>query len=133
MSARDDILAAIRRSGAMPDGQDPEARMAAHRANLVPQRAASLDPPGRAALFVAMAEEVQATVARVGADAVAAEVARYLASGNLPPTFVMSPDPALDQYGWDAHPFLEIRRGRAVEADAAGVTGAFAGIARPAR
>ena len=40
-------------------------RVAAHRRNLIPARAAALDDAARIELFVAMAEEVQTTVARV--------------------------------------------------------------------
>jgi L-lactate dehydrogenase complex protein LldG len=57
------------------------------------------------------------------------EIARYLAERNLPTVLVMAPDPALDRYDWSAAPLLSIHRGRATEADAVGVTGAFAGIA----
>ena len=69
-------------------------RVARHRRNLIPARAAALDDAGRIELFVAMAEEVQTTVARVASEAaVPAEVARYLAAENLPAELVMAPDP----------------------------------------
>src|SRR5439155_21353361 len=101
MSARNDILAGIRR--ALRRGPVPAdvasglvERVAAHRRNLIPARAAALDRAARIDLFVAMAEEVQTTVARVAANAaVPAEVARYLAAENLPAELVMAPDPSL--------------------------------------
>ena len=119
MSARDDILGGIRRAfgrGTLPaeSAAALDLRLAEHRRNLVPARAAALDPAARINLFVAMAEEVQATVTRVAADAeVPAEVARYLAAENLPAELAMAPDPALDAIPWDERPLLQIRRGRA--------------------
>jgi L-lactate dehydrogenase complex protein LldG len=135
MSARDDILGGIRR--ALNRGPVPAEtaaalaeRVAAHRRNLIPARAAALDPPARIDLFVAMAEEVQTTVARIASDdAVPAEVARYLAAMNLPAELVMAPDPALDAIPWDRRPLLTIRRGRAEAGDAASLTPCLAAIA----
>src|SRR5215469_2547841 len=128
MSVRDDILAGIRRAlDRGPVSTETAAmldrRLAEHRRNLVPVRAAALDPASRIDLFVAMAEEVQTTVTRVAADAeVPAEVARYLAAENLPAEVVMAPDPGLDAIPWDERPLLQIRRGRAEAADAVSIT-----------
>jgi L-lactate dehydrogenase complex protein LldG len=81
-SARDAILGGIRRAlkrGPL-SAETASAlaeRVAVHRRNLVPARAAALDHTGQVDLFVAMAEEVQTTVARVASDAdVPGEVAR---------------------------------------------------------
>jgi len=134
-TAREDILGNIRR--ALRRGPVPaEAaaglaeRIAAHRRNLIPARATALDRASRIDLFVAMAEEVQTTVARVAADAaVPAEVARYLAAENLPAELVMAPDPALDAVPWDTRPLLAIRRGRAEAGDAVSLTPCVAAIA----
>jgi len=134
-AARDAILAAIRRS--LNRGPlDPataaalRARVAAHRRNLIPMRAAALDHPARVNLFVAMAEAVQATVARLSSiDAVPEAVAAYLAAENLPAELVMAPDPGLDQIPWEMRPLLRIRRGRAEAADAVSLTPCFAAIA----
>jgi L-lactate dehydrogenase complex protein LldG len=41
----------------------------------------------------------------------------------------MTPDPKLDAIPWAARPMLELRRGRAEDSDAAGITGAFAAVA----
>jgi L-lactate dehydrogenase complex protein LldG len=135
MSARDDILGGIRsalRRGRLPaeTGVALDARIAAHRRNLVPSRAVALDHAERLALFVEMAEEVQTTVARVAAAAdVPAEVARYLAAENLPAELVMAPDPALDAIPWQRRPLLSIRRGRAEAGDAVSLTPCLAAIA----
>jgi L-lactate dehydrogenase complex protein LldG len=41
----------------------------------------------------------------------------------------MTPDPRLDDIPWDQRPMLEIRRGRAEDADQVGITACFAGVA----
>src|SRR5204863_2293238 len=97
---------------------------------LIPERAASLDPAARLDLFVAMAEEVQTTVARVlSNDAVPGEVARFLAAENLPAELVMAPDPTLDAIPWDARPLLTIRRGPAEPGDAVSLAPCLAAVA----
>src|SRR5215471_361552 len=133
--AREQILAGIRRSlkrGRLDAARETELRerVAAHRRNLVPARAAALDDPGRVDLFVEMAEEVQATVAPVNSPATVPEaVARYLAAENLPTELVLAPDPCLDEIPWGDRPLLCIRRGRAEAGDAVSLTPCFAAIA----
>ena len=134
-TARDDILAGIRRS--LKRGRlDPDAeaelarRVAAHPRNLVPARATALDHAAQVALFAVMAEAVQATVAHVPSPAAVPEtVARYLAGENLPAQLVMAPDPGLDDIPWASRPLLQIRRGRAEADDAVSLTPCFAAIA----
>jgi L-lactate dehydrogenase complex protein LldG len=134
-AARDDILGGIRRAlwrGSLSPDKTAELteRIAAHRRNLVPARAAALDPAARADLFVAMAEEVQTSVARVASeDDIPAEVARYLAAENLPAELVVAPDPSLDAIPWELRPLLQIRRGRAEPQDGVSLTPCLAGIA----
>ncbi|MGD9616648.1 MAG: lactate utilization protein C [Alphaproteobacteria bacterium] len=135
MGARDDILGAIRqglRRGPLPAETRAALaeRIALHRRNLIPARAAALDDAARIDLFVAMAEEVQTTVARLASEAeIPAEVARYLAAENLPAELVMAPDPALDRIPWHERPLLRIRRGRAEPRDAVSLTPCLAAIA----
>jgi len=135
MTARDDILGGIRRAlrrGPLPTGVQAELaeRVDTHRRNLVPARAAALDPPARLELFVAMAEEVQTTVTRVAAAAdIPAEVVRYLAAENLPAELVMAPHPALDAIPWQTRPLLQVRRGRAEPGDAVSLTPCLAAVA----
>jgi L-lactate dehydrogenase complex protein LldG len=132
---RDQILGGIRarlgRGKLDPAAREAlEARLTTHRRNLVPARAAALDHAAQVALFVAMAEEVDATVARVASAAeVPGAVADYLSRQNLPARLVMTPDPRLSDIPWDARPLLEIRTGRAEDGDAAGITASFAAIA----
>ena len=133
--AREQILAGIRRSlkrGRLDAARETELRdrVAAHRRNLVPARAAALDDPGRVDLFVDMAEGVQATVARVNSPAAVPEaVARYLAAENLPADLVLAPDLSLDDILWDARPLLRTRRGRAEAGDTVSLTRCFVAIA----
>ena len=133
--AREQILASIRHSlkrARLEPAREAELRerVAAHPRNLVPARAAALDEQGRVDLFIAMAEEVQATVARVNSSAaVPDEVARYLAAENLPAELVLAPDPSLDEMPWSERPLLRIRRGRAEASDAVSLTPCNAAIA----
>jgi L-lactate dehydrogenase complex protein LldG len=131
--ARADMLGRIR-AALEPHRSEGErasaaARLAQHPPSLIPARAKGLDAAALAALFTAMAEEADATVARV-ADAgdVPREVARYLAERNLPARLVAAPDARLDGLPWQ-ETALEMRRGMAEDADAVGVTGSFAAVA----
>ena len=133
--ARDQILGSIRRSlkrGAL-DGAaraDLEQRLAEHRTNLIPARAAALPHAAQIDLFLKLAEEVQTSVTRVASAAeVPAAVADYLSQRNLPSRLVMTPDPQLQDIPWSERPMLEIRSGRAEDSDQVGVTACFAGIA----
>ena len=94
---------------------------------IIPARA-DLDRAGRIEMFVRQAEAVQTSVRRLHDDAqIPAAVLEYLRATNLPMRLVVAPDPALDRPDWPA--MLEIRRGRAEDADPVGLTTAFAGIA----
>ncbi len=134
-AARDAILAGIRSSlkrGPLAPQRQAElhAQVAAHRRNLIPQRATALDHAGRVDLFAAMAEDVQATVARVPSPAAVPEaVAHYLAAENLPAELAMAPDRSLDDIPWGSRPLLRIRRGSARAADVVSVTPCFAAVA----
>jgi len=135
MSARDEILGRIRTGlgrGALAGdaAAGVAARVAEHRRNLIPARARSLKPAARVDLFVAMAEAVQTTVARVSGDiGIPAEVARYLAAENLPAEIAMAPDPGLASIPWSERPLLNIRRGKAEPGDAVSLTPCLAAIA----
>jgi L-lactate dehydrogenase complex protein LldG len=105
-------------------------RVAAHQRNLIPARAMALDHAGQVDLFITMAGEVQATVARVGSLAAVPEaVADYLAAENLTAELVVAPDPNIDAIPWEARPLLRIRRGRAEGADKVSLTPCHAAIA----
>jgi L-lactate dehydrogenase complex protein LldG len=128
---RDAVLGRLRRALGRADRTAAERAVAERLANpqpgIIPARA-DLDLDGRIALFISQAEAVQTTVRRVSGDAqIPAAVVDYLRASNLPTRLVVGPHPALDRPDWPA--MLEIRRGRAEDADAVGLTIAFAGIA----
>ena len=89
MSARDEILAAVRRSLHVTGEEAPrraavEARLAQAPAGIIPERGQG-EAGERAATFKAEAALAQASLAEVAAAAdVPAEVARYLRENNLP-------------------------------------------------
>jgi L-lactate dehydrogenase complex protein LldG len=134
-NGREQILGSIRKSlkrGPVTEARASElrAKLEAHRRNVIPQRAAGLDPAAQVELFIRMAEGVQASVARVKSAAeVPGAVADYLAEKNLPSKLVMTPDPRLDGMPWADRPLLEIRRGRAEDGDLTGITACVAGVA----
>jgi L-lactate dehydrogenase complex protein LldG len=131
--ARSQILNGIRRSLHRGELAGP-ARNAVEERLAAPPRGpsvarAQLEQPAKVDLFCQWAETNNATVARVAAAGVAAEVASYLARNNLPASAAMAPAPDLDRYDWSGQKMLTLRRGRAEGSDQVSITGAFAGIA----
>lgn len=131
MSARAAILGRIRGNLGRGDAGESavDERFVRRPAGPRPRRV-ELPRRGLVDLFVAMAEEVDATVARVASlDEAPEAVAGYLAARNLPARLVVAPDARLDGAPWETASTLEVRRGVAAETDTASVTMAFAGIA----
>lgn len=130
MSARTQILGAIRASTGGGDGNVVRERIAGHARHTVPARATG-DCSALVERFVDMASSVETTFTRVADMAeVPAVLSDYLARENLPARVVMAPDKDLDTAPWkETAPLLEIRRGVPVEADQVSVTSAFAGVA----
>lgn len=132
--SRDAVLGKLRRSLRRGDNRAAaeravDARLAAHAANIVPERGRQ-DIAGRIALFMAEAAKVDVSIDRVAAlAAVPRAVAAYLSAHNLPAKVTVAPDPALDAVPWRDQPTLGVRRGNAEALDAVTVTGAFAGVA----
>jgi L-lactate dehydrogenase complex protein LldG len=132
-SAREAVLGQLRRAlGRERDAgalrRTIEERLAQAEPNLIPARA-DLDRWGRLRLFTAQAEAVQTTVRRVDRyRSLPGAVASYLREHNLPLRLVMAADPSLAELDWSAA-MLEVRPGRPHDADAVGLTMAFAGIA----
>jgi L-lactate dehydrogenase complex protein LldG len=131
--SRATILNSIRRSlhrGEISGAgrQAAEARLAAPPRGPAVARA-NLPQADKVGLFCQWAETNNATVARVAAADVPAEVAAYLARNNLPAEAAMAPSPALDGYDWGGQKMLSLRRGRGEGGDQVSITGAFAGIA----
>jgi L-lactate dehydrogenase complex protein LldG len=132
-AARSQILDGIRRSlhrGALSGAGRAavEQRLAAPPRGPMVARA-QLPQAEKVALFCQWAEANNATVARVAAPEVPAEIAGYLARNNLPAAAAMAPSPLLDGYDWASQRMLSLRRGRAAASDQVSITGAFAAIA----
>ncbi len=133
MSARDSVLAGVRRSLGVTGTEAPrrfevERRLAEAPAGVVPERGQG-DAGQRLATFKAEAERAQASVAEVATRAeVPAEVARFLRDANCPATVRMGADPRLAAMPW-SETALEISSGPSDGHDLNAVSFAFAGIA----
>jgi L-lactate dehydrogenase complex protein LldG len=132
-STRDAILGRIRRAnGGRP--HDPErqrvvdARLAGKAPGVVPQRG-QLPRDEKVALFIAMAEKVHATTARIsGYDELPAEVSRWLRENNFPADLRICQDPRIAGADFDATA-LTIRRGASDGNDINALSHAEAAIA----
>jgi L-lactate dehydrogenase complex protein LldG len=132
-SARDDILANIRRSLGVTGSEAPRHANVATRlqnapAGLIPARG-QLDPAARVAMFKHQAERAQASVTEVArAEDVPGEVARFLRDRNLPATMRMGADARLAAMPWE-QTALEVTTGRSDGHDPNAVSHAFGGVA----
>jgi L-lactate dehydrogenase complex protein LldG len=132
-SAREDILANMRRSLGVSGAEAPRRANVATRlqnapAGVIPARG-QLDPAGRVAMFKQQAERAQASVAEVvSPDEVPGEVARFLRGHNLPATVRMGADARLAAMPW-GQTALEIATGRSDGGDPNAVSHAFGGVA----
>jgi L-lactate dehydrogenase complex protein LldG len=134
MSARDLILATLRRSLGVTGNEAPRraavaARLAGHPAGVIPARG-QLPPQERLALFVCMAEAAAATTERVasGAD-IPVAVAAFLRGLNLPLRVRHGDDARLAGLPWESAPALEVLRGPSDGHDLAAVSHASAAVA----
>ncbi len=129
MTARDDILGRIRTAINRPAGAAPPSAPAYANQPLIPARAQGT-PAELTKRFIAMAIEAEISIERVSdVGDVAGSIADWLNAEGLPGRAVISPDPAMDAYGWDTAPALEIRRGATRGEDLVSVTPTIAGIA----
>jgi L-lactate dehydrogenase complex protein LldG len=133
MTARDQILAAIRRSLGVTGSEAPRRkeaadRIAGHPRGVIPARGQG-SPQERLDLFVRMVELAAGSVARVGAlDEVPAEVAAFLRRYNLPMAVRRGADPLLAGLPWERAGTLEVST--ALDAGMlSSVSHAFAGVA----
>ncbi len=134
MSARDAVLAAVRRAtgGAVAPGRPAveqafAARLAEPRANLIPERGKGA-PAELIARFVAESEAAAATVSRVAGRArIPAAVADYLAAHGLPRRVRAAP--ALKDVAWPEGIGIAVEYGRADADTPVGLSAAVAGIA----
>src|SRR5215471_11449590 len=113
MTARDQILAAIRRSLGVTGNEAPRRkqvadRIASHPRGVVPARGQGA-PQDRLDTFVRMVELAAGSVVRVGAlDDVPAEVAAFLRRYNLPMEVRRGADPLLAGLPWQRAGTLEV-------------------------
>jgi L-lactate dehydrogenase complex protein LldG len=132
-SAREDILANIRRSlgvsGAeAPRHADVTTRLENAPAGLIPGRG-QLAPAARVAMFKQQAERAQASVAELARpEDVPGEVARFLRDHNLPATIRIGTDARLTAMPW-GETALEVSTGRSDGDDPNAVSHAFGGVA----
>lgn len=129
-TARDEILAKIRTTRAAPLAApnrlgSAEQRLQEPAANLIPARGQT-PAKDRLAQFIAEAERVNASVARVANDgSIPAEIARYLADNNLPSRLKHAP--SLAHLDW-SETLLDVQQGIGAADDEVCVTTAFAGV-----
>lgn len=106
-----------------------KARLRTHGKNTVPERGQG-DGEAQMALFIAEAEQVEATTERLEhVEEVGAAVMRYLAKHNLPGSVKIAPHPLLKNVNWSRHPTLSVAQGRAEDSDQASLSVAVAGVA----
>jgi L-lactate dehydrogenase complex protein LldG len=134
MSARDAVLARIRRSLGVSGADHARREALAARLAEAPRGPAApegrLDRAARVRLFVEKAEAVKASVTRVATPAqVPAAVAEYLRRNNLPAMIRHGEDPRLTALPWRTTPQLSVGAGKAEPDDTAGLSHADAGIA----
>ncbi|GBD49537.1 LutC/YkgG family protein [Methylopila sp. Yamaguchi] len=134
LSAREQVLATIRRSLGVTGQEAPRRfavaeRLKVHPSGVLPARATSKSPAERVRLFVEMAEASAATVSTVSSAAQApAAIAAFLRAHNLAPEIRRGADPRLAELPW-GQTTLTVTEGRSFGDDAAGVSAAFAGVA----
>jgi L-lactate dehydrogenase complex protein LldG len=130
--SRDTIFARIR-AGLGASAATDEARraavtrrLAAHAANLVPERATT-PPPGRAAQLAGFLRGQGATVLDVdGAAAIPSAIATYLRDANLPTKLRHGADPFLDGLPWERVSGFDRQHGAARGDDEVGLSRALA-------
>jgi L-lactate dehydrogenase complex protein LldG len=133
VTARDEILASVRRSLHVSGEEAPRraavaARVAHAPIGIVPARGQG-DPTARIATFKAEAARAAASISEVAsAGDVPAEIARYLREGNMPATLRMGEDPGLAAMPWVATT-IEVSHGPSDGHDLNAVSVAFAAVA----
>ncbi len=132
-SARARIFARIRRSTAKADEAERiaavETRLKFPQRNTVPQRGVG-DEAHRIAVFTRLMEGVGGTVQVLDdINDVPASVAKYLRNTNRPARIRHGKDERLAELPWHRAQTLDVKEGRAEDADTASLTHAFAGVA----
>lgn len=134
MTARDTILASIRRSLGVDGREAPRRKTVAdrlreHPAGVVPKRG-NLAPAARVGLFRAMVEAAAGTVEEIPRPAdVPGAVTAFLRAHNLPMRVRRGEDPRLAAMPWDRERTLEMLEGPSAGDDLVAVAHAFGGAA----
>lgn len=132
MSARNEVLANVRRALGVTGQEGPRRQAVADRLahpqrGVVPARGQKAGAEA-VATFRRYAEAVQTSVTIVStSDEVPAAAARWLAAGNLPATVRIGADPRLAAMPW-GETTLAVSHGASVGDDLNGVSHAFAGV-----
>jgi L-lactate dehydrogenase complex protein LldG len=133
VSARDEVMANIRRSLGVTGDEAPRRAAVAERiskapAGIVPARGQG-DPQAMRATFCAEAERASASLAEVGdASEIPGEIARFLRDNNLPATIRMGEDSRLSALPWSVST-LEVLVGPSDGHDPNGLSAALAAVA----
>jgi L-lactate dehydrogenase complex protein LldG len=134
MSARDAVLASIRRSLGVTGNEAPRRRevadrIASHPRGVIPARG-QVAPREQLDLFARMVELASGTIARVDdlAD-VPAEVAEFLRRHNLPQAARRGADPLLAALPWERAGTLDVSTAASDANALSSVSHAFAGVA----
>ena len=129
MSARDEILATVRRSLHVSGAEAPRLAAVAERLAAAPSGVIPARGQGGVETFKAEALRAAASLTQIdGPEQIPAEIARYLRDNNLPATLRMGADPRLAGLPW-ADTALTMTQGRSDGHDLNGLSVAFAGIA----
>jgi L-lactate dehydrogenase complex protein LldG len=133
MTARDEVLASIRRSLNVTGREAPRRATVTERLANAPRGVitarGALEGAERLKLFCEQAEAAAATISSIADHAALPhEVARVLRESNLPASLRIGADPRLAGLDWSATP-ITITRGASDGRDLNGLSHAFAGIA----
>jgi L-lactate dehydrogenase complex protein LldG len=134
MTARDTILASIRRSLGVSGREAPRRKAVAdrlreHPSGIVPARG-KLAPKERAELFRRMVEAAAGTIEEIPRAAdVPGAVAAFLRAHNLPMAVRRGEDPRLQAMPWERERTLEVKEGPSAGGDLVSVSHAFGAVA----
>jgi L-lactate dehydrogenase complex protein LldG len=129
MSAREEILATVRRSLHVSGAEAPRRAAVAERLASAPSGVIPARGQGGVETFKAEALRAAASLSEIESpELIPAEIARYLRDNNRPATLRMGADPRLLALPW-ADTALETRHGPSDGSDLNGLSVAFAAIA----
>jgi L-lactate dehydrogenase complex protein LldG len=133
-SARDSILASIRRSLGVTGNEAPRRkaagdRLSQHPSGVIPARG-KLAPRERVELFRRMVAAAAGTIEEIPrSDDVPGAVAAFLRAHNLPMSLRRGADPRLAAMAWDKERTLEVATGRSEGRDLVAISHAFGAAA----